>query len=174
MEIYSPYSTEAPNFFQLYFIPKESWKVRWLVQQAGGFAQSPHFPIRHFLSSACAAAAVALSFFNALSYLLQIPFKIPLNIVRFDPLRLVLDPFSDLGNCLRSFIFALFGTTYIFWGILMPETTFPFFAPPAEKLPEVVIEEYARKNQVLVEENRKLLNQVEQLNEFVDDLMGKH
>lgn len=121
------------NLFQRYFIPTESEKVNWLVQKAGTYALSSDVFYKRVISVAYAIAAVALSFFNAISYLLQIPLKLPLNIVRFDLINFVLDPFKDLNSCLRSLLFVTFGMTYIAWGVLTPETAFPFFAPTPER-----------------------------------------
>lgn len=131
------------NFYQNYFIPQKSEWVRFLVHKAGEYALEEGVFYRRIASVACAITAVAFSFFNTLSYLLQVPFKLPLNIVRCDLISLLLDPIRDLNNCVRSLLFATFGVTYVAWGILMPSTAFPYFAPPAKR-------DLAKENQLLL------------------------
>lgn len=136
---------QQTNIYQNYFFPGKSVWVRFLVHKAGEYGADSHFFYRRVASVACAVIAVAFSFFNALSYLLQIPLKIPLNIVRYDPVSLVLDPVTDLSNCLRSLLFALYGVHFVAWGILSPSTAFPYFAPPVKKDPEKEIENLKRE-----------------------------
>lgn len=161
------------NFFQTYFIPTESLLVRGLMQKAGEYSLSNDLYYKHLASVACAVCAVAFSFFNAISYLLQIPLKIPLNIVRFDPMSLFLDPVWDLSNCLRSILFVTFGVTYVAWGILRPSTAFPFFAPPKEKSLEEINQELATQLYKAQEANAKLRNQMEEDSIKMDRILAR-
>lgn len=117
------------TFWQKSLIPAESVLVRSAMRQAAKWGGSDNFFYSHFLSVACAVCAVVFSFFNGLSYILQIPFKLVLNILRFSPLQAVIDPFLDLRSGSLSFLFVSFGITFIVAGTLFPGPIFTFFAP---------------------------------------------
>jgi|GEM_PF-2714032 len=117
------------NVFQKYLIPEESKWVRFSMLKAGEFANRSNFFLSHFLSVGCAIAAVAMSFFNALSYLLQIPFIIPLKIVQFDLIGIATGISYDLIGVAKSIVFVSMGATFVVAGVLFPREIFTHFAP---------------------------------------------
>jgi len=117
------------NIFQMYLIPEESKWVRFSMLKAGELSNRSNFFLSHFLSVGCAIAAVAMSFFNTFSYLLQIPFKIPLKIVQFDPIGIVTGIVGDLLGAAKSVVFVSMGATFVVAGLLFPREIFTHFAP---------------------------------------------
>ncbi|MDN3505908.1 MAG: hypothetical protein P0S96_01610 [Simkaniaceae bacterium] len=117
------------NIFQKYLIPEESKWVRFSMLKAGEFANRSNFLLSHFLSVGCAVAAVAMSFFNTFSYLLQIPFEIPLKIVQFDPIGIATGITYDLMGVAKSIVFVSMGATFVVAGLIFPREIFTHFAP---------------------------------------------
>jgi len=149
---------QEPNVFQRYLVPLESSWVRGTMCQAADSAQSENILVRHVVSTACAVAAIALSTFKTISYMLQIPFQLLLNIVRFDPAGLVFDFARTLSNATRSLLMAAFGATYIASGILFPEEVYGFFKPVSIQTAERALEKKETELQAAlsdVKEERK-------------------
>ncbi len=117
------------NLFQRYLIPSDSKWVGRCMQKADSFGKTSDFIYSRVLSGALVTVAVAMSFFNAISYVLQIPFKALLNVVRFNPVDLVLDIGRDITNVIRSYAFVMIGIYLIVLGFLYPKQVYSHFAP---------------------------------------------
>ncbi len=152
-----------PNLLQTSLIPEESRNVRYLMIKAKDFSSSENLLVAHLIPAILAAASVALSAINALSYLLQAPFKILLNIVQFRPLGFFLDFAQDLSNLARSLIFVSLGATLVVAGLLFPKPIFTHFAPEYyQSLPERLKYERDQK----LEENKNLGSEIERSNQL--------
>lgn len=141
------------DFIQRHLIPAESKSVRYCMQKASEMSKREDFATCRLFSIPFVIASIALSFFNSISYLLQIPFITLLNIVRFAPLRLVTDPAIGIVNVARSLLFVGMGIPLILAGLIFPEDVFSRFAPDAIEAGE------AR----LVHENQRLQKKIEEL-----------
>lgn len=141
------------NPLQISLIPEESRNVRYLMIKAKDFSGNENLLVAHLIPAILAAASVALSAINALSYLLQAPIKILLNVVQFRPMGLFIDFAQDLTNLARSLLFVSLGATLIVAGLLFPRPIFTQFAPEYyQSLSERQKHELAQKE----EENKKL------------------
>jgi len=141
------------DFIQRHLIPAESKSVRYCMQKASEMSKSEDFVSCRLFSIPFVIVSIALSFFNALSYLLQIPFITLLNIVRLAPLRLVTDPPIGMVNVARSLLFVGMGIPLALAGLIFPDDVFSRFAPDAIEAGE------AR----LVNENQRLQKKIEKL-----------
>lgn len=103
--------------------------VRYCMQKAGIYGSHSNFFYSHIVSVAFAAGAVAMSFFNTISYFLRAPFNIILNVVQFNPIGAVVGLISDCTNVIRSLVFVSLGVTFIVAGLLFPKAIFSHFAP---------------------------------------------
>jgi len=139
------------NVFQKYLIPPESKIVIFLMQKAGELGKNKNFFKSRVFSVALVVAAVVLSFFNAISYLLQIPVKLLLNICRFDPVSFVKNFVEDLSSFARSVVFVSLGVTFVVAGFLFPAEVFSHFAPEEES--EALSQ---RENERLKDQNNQL------------------
>jgi hypothetical protein len=149
-----------PNLIQTSLIPEESRNVRYLMIKAKDFSSSENPLVAHLIPAILAAGSVALSAINALSYLLQAPIKILLNIVQFRPLGFFVDFAQDLTNLARSLLFVSLGATLIVAGILFPKPIFTHFAPEYyESLPERLKHERDQK----IEETKNLGGEIGRL-----------
>lgn len=146
------------DFIQRNLIPKESVSVRYCMQQAAAQAEVGSWITARLYSFPFLVVSVALSFFNALSYLLQLPFQFLLNAVRLAPLRLVTDPVIGLINVARSLLFVGLGIPLAVSGLCFPSAVFSRFAPDAIFAGE----------QRLLHENKALKKEVEELREKVE------
>lgn len=141
------------DYIQRYLLPAESKSVRYCMQKASEMSEREDFVTRRLFSVPFVIASIALSFFNAISYLLQIPFIILLNVVRFAPLRLVTDPAIDLINVARSLLFVGMGIPLALAGLIFPKDVFSRFAPDAIEAGE----------ERLVHENKNLQKRIQEL-----------
>ena len=117
------------NIFQRHLIPEESRLVRYSMQQAGIYGSRTNVFYAHFVSVGFATTAVAMSFFNAISYFLQIPFRIVLKMVQFNPPGAAIALVEDATNVVKSLVFVSLGATFITAGLLSPKAIFTHFAP---------------------------------------------
>lgn len=147
-----------PTFIQRNLIPEKSRYVRYVMQKAADFGSSDHFFYAHVVSVGLAVAAVVMSAFNALSYLLQTPVKILLNIVQFNPLGLVTNFVMNLGDVAKSLLFVSLGVTLVVAGVLFPAPIFKHFSPEYYKPME------QRLKQKLDEANEKIAELVVERN----------
>ncbi|NGX45320.1 MAG: Chromosome partition protein Smc [Chlamydiae bacterium] len=142
----------GPNFFQRHLVPADSTLVRGAMRQAAEWSLEDNPVVRHLVSTAFAVAAVALSLFKTISYLLQLPVKILLNVVRFDPIALVLDFAQSLSDTGRSLLMAAFGATYVIGGMLFPEEVYGFFKPAVVVMIESALEKKQKELETALEE----------------------
>jgi len=155
------------NLLQMNLIPEASRNVRYLMIKAKDFSGSENVLVAHLIPAILAATSVALSAINALSYLLQAPIKILLNVVQFRPMGLFIDFAQDLTNLARSLLFVSLGATLIVAGLLFPKPIFTHFAPEYyQSLTERQKNELDQKE----EENNKLGGEIEKANQFKGDL----
>lgn len=120
---------ESANLFQRHLIPSDALNVRFAMTKAGQWASSSKPVVAHTVPVAFAVGAVAMSFFNVFSYLLQMPFRLARNIVCIRPVRMITDLGQDLGNVARSAIYVPLGISLIAGGIFLPKLIFSTFAP---------------------------------------------
>jgi len=156
-------STTSSNFIQRNLIPEDSHYVRYVMQKAAHFGTHDNLLIAHGVSVAFAVLAVALSVFNAISYLLQTPVKILLNIVQFNPIGLVAHPVIDISSCLKSLLFVSLGVTFVVAGFLFPAALFTHFSPEYYEPLEVRLEQ---KLKVAEDENANLKAKVKHLDDL--------
>lgn len=130
-----------PTFIQRNLIPEKSRYVRFVMQKAADFGSSSNLFYAHVVSVGFAVAAVVMSAFNAISYLLQTPVKILLNIVQFNPLKLVANFVVNLGDVAKSLLFVSLGVTLVVAGFLFPAPIFKHFSPEYYKPKEQRLEE---------------------------------
>ncbi len=153
------------NFIQRNLIPEESRNVRYVMQKAAYFGNSDNLLVAHLVSVAFVVMAVAMSAFNAVSYLLQAPIKVLLNIVQFNPLGVITDLVQDLGDVAKSLLFVSLGVTLFVVGFLIPGPIFNLFSPeyyePLEVRLELQLEEANQK----LEEFEAKYNKLKELNE---------
>lgn len=114
---------------QRYLIPEESVYVRRAMQKAADWSQQENPWIARIVSVFFAALAILLSGLNVLSYCLQAPIRILLNIAQFNPIGMLTNFIGDLTNVMRSLIFVSLGVTFITVGLLFPKPMFSCFAP---------------------------------------------
>lgn len=148
------------NIFQKYLIPEESHWVRTVLQKAGEWGKSPSILYSRVLTVALAVCAVILSLLNTISYILEIPIKILLNIIHLHPLNLITEFINDISSALRSFFFVSFGVTFIIAGVLFPAVVFPYFAPEDPK----------NSYRSLQNENLKLKDRMQKIETQIHDL----
>lgn len=117
------------NFIQRNLIPEDSRYVRYFMIKAADFGCSENLLFAHVVSVSCAVFAVALSAFNSISYLLQVPAKIILNIFRLNPIRAVTDFVGDLSDMAKSLLFVSLGVTLVAAGLFLPAAIFTHFCP---------------------------------------------
>ena len=141
------------DYIQRYLLPAESKSVRYCMQKASEMSEREDFVSCRLFSIPFVIASIALSFFNAISYLLQIPFMILLNIVCFAPLRLVTDPVIGIINVARSLLFVGMGIPLALAGLIFPKDVFSRFAPDAIEAGE----------ERLVRDNENLQKRIEEL-----------
>lgn len=176
------------NIFQKYLIPPDSKWTRVVMQKAGDYATKGNFVTSRVVCVSLTICAIAFSFFNMISYFLEAPIKILLNVVRFNPVDLVTDFIGDLVSIIRSWTFVGLGVTFVVAGLLFPQEIFAKFAPEyeismqdqlvlyAERLEEAYgkkkeQEELASKDvsvatehlQKLIEEKEELLSEIGKL-----------
>ena len=167
-----PHTLSKPNVFQRYLIPFDSKKVCYLVDKAKDFGCSRNFFYAHFISIALTITAIVFSFFNAISYLLQAPVRILLNVIRLDPLNLLRNFLEDIIDVIRSLFFVSLGISLVVSGFLFPKTIFPYFAPNCNE------EEYkdALKKQIYQLENseKKASEACAVANEIISDLLNEN
>ncbi len=152
----------GPNFFQRTLVPADSSLVRGAMREAAKHGTSDNILVRHVVSTAFAVASVALSILNTISYLLQIPVKIVLNIVRFDPKGLVFDFAQSLSDTARSLLMGAFGATYVIGGILFPEEVYGFFKPAVIKTAEDALGKKQKELETALEDNKSLQENADQ------------
>lgn len=143
------------DFIQRNLIPQESLYVRSSMNQAAKMGARDNFFTSRLYPLPFVVAALALSFFNTLSYLLQIPFEILLDVARFQPLRVLTDPVVGLINVARSFLFVGLAVPLIVSAALFPKDVLSRFAPDAI---------YAGEERLL-RENEQLKKKIEKLKE---------
>ncbi len=163
----------AANPFQKHLIPSESRWVRYVMQKAGEFSRYDNFFTSRALSVACAIAGVVLSLFNTISYLLQAPIRIILNIVTFSPIKLTTDFIQDLVNGALSFAFVSLGVTFVISGLLFPEPIFTNFAPENEETLSGKLEETENDLSTKEKEIEKLVRALNVLSDRVEELEGE-
>ncbi len=122
-------SNSHATFYQRYLIPKESKNIRYALQKAKECGGSDNLLCAHVLSVSCTIGAVAMSFFNMLSYLLRSPFRLLGNVVQFSPLRSLTDFAADLRDTCRSALFVPVGISLAVAGFCFPGAIFTCFAP---------------------------------------------
>ena len=167
-------STEnAPNPFQKHLIPSESRWVRYVMKKAGDYSRYDNFFTSRALSVACAIAGVVLSVFNIITYLLQAPIRVILNIVTFSPIKLTTDLVQDLVNGALSFAFVSLGVTFVIAGILFPEPIFTNFAPANEETLLGKLEQQEGELEEMKQTNEKLLRALNVMSEKVEELEGE-
>ncbi len=153
------------NSFQKYLIPEESMVVRYCMQKAGVFANRSNPFLAHFVSVGFAVAAVAISAFNTISYMLQLPFKILFHVAQFNPYRVVVGAAQDLVNTAKSLVFVTMGVTFIVAGTLFPKPIFTHFAPLYYSSLEVRLKSDLKQEQA---ENKRLQKEVEKLTKAME------
>lgn len=119
------------DLIQRHLLPQDSVAVRYCMDQASEMTKRGDFFTKRLFPLPFVVAAVALSFFNAISYLLQIPFITLLNVARLAPLRFLTDPFVCIINTARSALFVGLGFPLLIAGVVFPEAVFTRFAPDA-------------------------------------------
>ncbi|NGX60221.1 MAG: hypothetical protein KR126chlam3_01390 [Chlamydiae bacterium] len=152
------------NFFQKNLIPEKSNLVRYCMYKAGVFASHSNIFYAHFASVGCAIAAIAISFFNMLSYFLQPPFKILLNIVQFSPIKSVKNLFFDIANGVQSLVFVSMGMTFVVAGSIFPKAIFTYFAPE-------YYQTLKERNQHEIERNKRKISRLEEENNELSSIM---
>ena len=162
------------NFFQKHLIPPESKWVRFMMHKAGVYSCEGNFVSSRLFSVMSAICAIGMSFFNALSYFLQAPIKILLNIVNFNPIGVVRDFISDLTNVIRSMIFVSLGLTFIVIGLFLPQAIFTHFAPEYDVTPEAKL---LSENEILkkkLESEEELRTKASQKTEKSLSILSNH
>ena len=146
-----------PDFFQKYLIPvpEESYYICVVMTKAAQCAKSDHFLKAHGASALLATIAVAMSVFNTFSYLLQIPFKVVLNVLALTPHYIIPTLLNDSKNVVLSFVFVCLCSTFIVAALLTPKI-FTNFAPYVPKTREQILEERLKKTE---EEKKELKNE---------------
>jgi len=148
------------NSFQKYLIPEESMVVRYCMLKAGTYANRSNPFLAHFVSVGFAAASVAISAFNTISYTLQLPFKLLFHVAQFNPYRAILGVGEDLVNTAKSLVFVSMGMTFVVAGILFPKPIFTHFAPLYYGSLEVRLEAELEQEKA---ENERLKSEVDAL-----------
>lgn len=158
-------SDVGANIFQKYLIPEESRLIRFCMQKAGLYSESPYFFYAHFVSVGFAVVAVAMSFFNIISYILQIPLKLILRVVQFDPFGIVTGLMTDASQVMKSIVFVSLGATFITAGLLFPKPIFTHFAPEYYETLEIRLQKektlLQKKIVSLEEEYKHLMHMME-------------
>lgn len=150
------------NFIQRNLIPEDSCNVRYVMQQAAYYGSSDTLVVAHFVSIAFAVVAVAMSALNTISYLLQAPIKILLNVVQFNPFGLVADFFLDVGDVARSALFVCLGLTLVVAGFLFPKPIFTHFSPEYYEPLEVRLEQQLEKANERIQDLEDQCNQMKE------------
>jgi hypothetical protein len=145
------------DLIQRHLLPQDSVAVRYCMDRASEMTKRRNFFTKHFFPLPFLVAAVAFSFFNAISYFLQIPFITLLNIVRLEPLCFLTHPLACIINALRSALFVGLGLPLLIAGVVFPEAVFIRFAP------DVIVTKEGR----LVYENKMLREQIFNLKEEI-------
>jgi hypothetical protein len=153
---------EASTLFQKFFIPANSIWVRRAMKHAALYSQEEGFFYSRCVPVSLAIVAVAFSAINALSYLLQAPVRILLNITCLNPIALVEDMLEDLWSFARSLVFVSLGVTFVAAGLLFPVPIFAYFAPDSSEPYEVRLE---IENKDLREKNAYLEQELDQMKE---------
>ncbi|MBS0629937.1 MAG: hypothetical protein JSS30_06945 [Verrucomicrobia bacterium] len=152
------------NFIQRNLIPEESRNVRYAMQKAAHFGSSSHPFVSHVVSVAFAVMAVVMSAFNAISYLLQAPIKILLNIVQFNPVAVFTDFAMDIGDLAKSLLFVSLGVTLVVAGFLFPGPIFNEFSPEYYEPLEVRLEQQLEQAKAKYEELEEKYHKLQELN----------
>ena len=141
------------DLIQRYLIPSDSISVRYCMDAAWQMSRREDPLTKRLFPIPFVVAGVALSFFNAISYFLQIPFITLFNFARMAPVRLLTDPFVQIINTARSVLFIGLGLPLTISGLIFPEAVFSRFAPDAI---------YADEQRFVIE-NQALRERVEEL-----------
>lgn len=153
------------NFIQRNLIPEESRNVRYVMQKAAYFGNSDNLFVAHLVSVAFVVMAVAMSAFNAVSYLLQAPIKILLNVVQFNPLGVITDFVQDLGDVAKSLLFVSLGVTLFVVGFLIPGPIFNLFSPEYYEPLEVRLEQQLEEANQKMKELEAKYDKLKELNQ---------
>lgn len=167
---------ERANLFQKYLIPAESKWVRMLMEEADSLSQSSIPLVARLASVVAVAVATFFSLLNSASYALQIPIKILLNVVRFDPLSLGVDLAKDVASVFRSLAFVAVGVSLVIAGPFFPKELFSHFAPSHQGSRLDVLEEdnqeFLQRTIALEEEKKLLKSEIASLKDQVERLKG--
>lgn len=168
------------NRFQKHLVPEKSSIVRSLLRRAGEWGKCDSMFYSRFLTVALVVGAIVLSLFNTISYLLEIPLKILLNVVHIYPKKLVEDFVVGITCALRSFLFVSFGITFLVAGVLFPKVVFSYFAPNTIETPltqlyflKESLKEEKVKLEKIEEENQRLIEALSKNADYQNELEKK-